>query len=138
MDALTIRQSIRYVLRTQKVRIGIDLFKYALVMGLLAWIAIRGATSLGYNWQWYRIPDYIYTYHNGRLAAGPLLEGLWVTFQITGASMGLCFAIGLITALFRLSQSFSARALAWTYVELIRNTPLLIQIFFCRITMWEN
>ena len=38
--------------------------------------------------------------------------------------------LGLTTALLRLSASFTARALAWGYLELIRNTPLLIQIFF--------
>jgi polar amino acid transport system permease protein len=32
--------------------------------------------------------------------------------------------------LFRLSHSFTARALARGYLELIRNTPLLIQLFF--------
>ena len=42
----------------------------------------------------------------------------------------LAFAVGLTAALFRLSDSFVARLLARGYLELIRNTPLLIQLFF--------
>jgi polar amino acid transport system permease protein len=37
---------------------------------------------------------------------------------------------GLVTALLRLSDSFIARIVARGYLELIRNTPLLVQIFF--------
>ena len=37
---------------------------------------------------------------------------------------------GLIAALLRLSDSFVGRATARCYVEIIRNTPLLVQIFF--------
>ena len=45
-------------------------------------------------------------------------------------SLVLAFAIGLTTALFRLSDSFVARAIAQVYLETSRNTPLLIQLFF--------
>jgi polar amino acid transport system permease protein len=37
--------------------------------------------------------------------------------------------MGLITAVCRLSGSFAARAIARAYLELIRNTPLLVQLF---------
>ena len=37
--------------------------------------------------------------------------------------------IGLITAFLRLSGSFSGRLLATVYLEIVRNTPLLIQLF---------
>jgi polar amino acid transport system permease protein len=53
-----------------------------------------------------------------------------VTFRITGISLVLSFAFGLATALFRLSDSFVARVLARGYLEFIRNTPLLVQLFF--------
>ena len=35
---------------------------------------------------------------------------------------------GLTTAILRLSQSISGRAVARGYVEIIRNTPLLVQV----------
>ena len=53
-----------------------------------------------------------------------------VTFHITGVSLIVAFVLGLVTALLRLSNSFLARILARGYLELIRNTPLLVQIFF--------
>jgi len=53
-----------------------------------------------------------------------------VTFEITGVSLVLAFSFGLITSLCRLSDSYLARMIARAYLELIRNTPLLVQLFF--------
>jgi polar amino acid transport system permease protein len=58
-----------------------------------------------------------------------------VTLRISALSLLCMFILGLTTALLRLSASFTARALAWCYLELIRNTPLLIQIFFVYFVM---
>jgi polar amino acid transport system permease protein len=100
------------------------------VMGLLGWLILRGAGALNYNWQWYRVPRYLYTLEDGRFIPGPLLEGLWVTFHITGVSLLLASAVGLITAFLRLSNSVLGRTVGRVYLELARNTPLLVQIFF--------
>jgi polar amino acid transport system permease protein len=56
--------------------------------------------------------------------------GLGITFRITALSMALMLGIGLATALMRMSSSLVARGAARGYMELIRNSPLLIQIFF--------
>lgn len=82
-----------------------------------------------YNWQWYRVDRFIYRIVDGEFISGPLLQGLMVTFKITAFSMVLTILIGLATALFRMSNSFSGRLLANIYLELIRNTPLLVQLF---------
>lgn len=76
-----------------------------------------------------RIPRYLYISGPDGLQAGPLLQGLGITLQISAISLILSLLIGLVTALFRLSESRVARWLAFAYLELIRNTPLLIQIF---------
>ncbi len=104
--------------------------KYLFTVLLLLCLINKGAESLGYNWQWYRIPKYLFSFDNGIFQAGPLLKGLLVTFQITSISLVLCIIFGFITAMMRLSDSFAARTLARAYLEIIRNTPLLIQIFF--------
>ena len=52
-----------------------------------------------------------------------------VTLEITAWSVVITLAIGLVTALLRLSNSFSGRILAKVYLEAVRNTPLLIQIY---------
>src|SRR5208337_5565616 len=110
-------------------RMFMDLGKYLILLTLVVLLMIKGTTTLGYNWQWYRVPRYLFTKTDTGLIAGPLLKGLMVTFRITGVSLVMAFAIGLVTVLMRLSSSFSARALARAYLELIRNTPLLIQLF---------
>jgi polar amino acid transport system permease protein len=89
-----------------------------------------GSRQLGYNWQWYRIPQYLWKVTDQGLVWGPLMLGLGVTFQIAAVSMALMLVIGLATALMRMSPSLVARGLARGYMELIRNSPLLIQIFF--------
>ena len=104
--------------------------KYFLMIGFMGWMVVRGGEQLGYNWQWYRIPQYLIHSSNGQLTFGPLLKGLIVTLKITGISLILSFIFGLVTALSRLSSSYTATFLARGYVELVRNTPLLVQLFF--------
>jgi len=107
-----------------------DLVKFLLLAGLLVWLLGRGSTRLDYNWQWYRIPQYFFSLEDGRIVPGLLVKGLWVTLQITGCSLVAAFFFGLTGALSRLSTSPIARLLARGYVEGIRNTPLLVQLFF--------
>jgi polar amino acid transport system permease protein len=108
----------------------LDLFTFLALLGGLTWLMDRGMETLGYNWQWYRIPRYILTFSEGKMSAGPILKGLAVTVKIVSVSMVLFLFIGLATALLRLSRSLLARCLARVYLEIIRNTPLLIQLFF--------
>lgn len=104
--------------------------KFLLVVAAIIWALARGTEALGYHWQWYRVPQYILSIENGKMVPGPLLAGLWVTLQITAISLLLALTFGLIAALFRVSHSLLGRGLSRTYLELIRNTPLLVQLFF--------
>lgn len=112
-----------------------DVSKFLLLVGLLTWFIVRGSETLGYNWQWYRIPKYIFSFQDGGLTWGPLMEGLAITLRITAVSLLLAFAFGLATALGRLSDSLVARGLARAYLEVTRNTPLLVQLFFIYFVM---
>ncbi|MCP5159150.1 MAG: amino acid ABC transporter permease [Gammaproteobacteria bacterium] len=60
---------------------------------------------------------------------GPLTEGLWVTIWLSFASGFIGLIIGLIAGLCRISKNPALRGLAVLYIELIRGTPLLVQIF---------
>jgi polar amino acid transport system permease protein len=108
----------------------LDLFAFLLLLCGLTWLMDRGVETLGYHWQWYRIPRHIFTFSQNGLSAGPILEGLLVTVKIVSISMVLFLVIGLATALLRLARSRLARWVARVYLEVIRNTPLLIQLFF--------
>ena len=103
---------------------------YIFVMSGVIFVILRGASEQGYHWQWYRVTDYLITTVDGELSAGLLLQGLKVTLHITWISMILTYAFGLITALLRLSDSVVGRAAARVYLELARNTPLIVQLFF--------
>ena len=106
-----------------------EVLQFAVFVGALLGLAVSGAMRMGYNWQWYRIPAYIAEISDGELIWGPLARGLLVTLELTGWSVLLTLAIGLTAALLRLSDSFSGRILAKSYLEVVRSTPLLIQIY---------
>ncbi len=58
-----------------------------------------------------------------------LLSGAWITIEITGMSVGIGFLIGMIVSLVRMSSITPLKWLAKLYVDIIRGTPLLVQIF---------
>ena len=60
---------------------------------------------------------------------GPLAWGLVTTLQLSILALLFALPIGLLAGLGRVSTNPAARNLAATYVELIRGTPLLVQIF---------
>jgi polar amino acid transport system permease protein len=57
------------------------------------------------------------------------VAGAWLTIQLTVLSIALGFVVGTICALARVYGGPVVRRVAGAYVEVIRNTPLLIQIF---------
>jgi len=58
-----------------------------------------------------------------------LLSGAVMTVLLTVVSMSFALLIGLAIALMRMARSKSLRMLSTAYVELIRGTPLLVQLF---------
>lgn len=111
----------RYALR--------DVLLYLAVMVFLGWGMFSGSESLGYDWQWNRVGRYLFTLSGGEFHFGPLLEGLLVTVRITLVSMLLSLFFGMTAMLLGRSGSFVGRALSHGYVQTVRNTPLLIQLY---------
>lgn len=107
-----------------------DIFQFIVLIAGVWWLTIRSVENIGYNWQWYRIPKYLFLITETGVAAGPLIEGLQLTLFISLFSLVFALLIGLITAFLRLSDSPVTRGVATFYLEISRNTPLLIQIFF--------
>ncbi|WP_040142432.1 amino acid ABC transporter permease [Rhizobium etli] len=63
-----------------------------------------------------------------------LLLGLWMTIKLTIICIVLGCSLGFLVGLARTSRNLALRAIAGTYVEFFRGTPVLIQlfwIFFC-------
>lgn len=59
-----------------------------------------------------------------------LMRGLVVTVQVTAFSTVLALAVGLVLAIASRSQRVVVRGAAHGFLEAIRRTPLLIQLFF--------
>jgi polar amino acid transport system permease protein len=95
----------------------------------LVWLTVAGADQMGYNWQWYRVPDYIVRVHEGGLLWGPLAYGFVETLKLSAIAFVLTVALGITVAVLRLTRSITGRAVATVYIELIRNTPLLVQLY---------
>ncbi|NCB55617.1 MAG: amino acid ABC transporter permease, partial [Epsilonproteobacteria bacterium] len=63
------------------------------------------------------------------LKAGPLIEGLIVTLEVSALAAILAFAIGALLAFMRISDLQFLKDIATVYIAIIRGTPLLVQIF---------
>lgn len=58
-----------------------------------------------------------------------LLKGAVVTVQVSLLAMALALVLGLVAAIGRMSRSRLLRFTAGFYIEVIRGTPLLVQLF---------
>jgi polar amino acid transport system substrate-binding protein len=72
---------------------------------------------------WSRLQRYV--------VAGPLLRrAALLTLRVSLASMAVAIAVGLLLAVCRLFGPLPVRWLATAYIEVMRGTPLLIQLLF--------
>ncbi|MBW1865675.1 MAG: amino acid ABC transporter permease, partial [Deltaproteobacteria bacterium] len=77
--------------------------------------------------------DYIYpgdvlgSYQEWKV--GILLKGLWLTLKVSIIGIIFGIIIGMVAGLARISSNPAFKWTAITYVELIRGSPLLVQIF---------
>ena len=59
-----------------------------------------------------------------------LLRGAVVTITVSLLAFGLALILGLITGVARISRVAPLRAVTACYIQFIRGTPLLLQLFF--------
>lgn len=71
--------------------------------------------------------DTLVTYREWR--PGILTQGMWLTLKVSIYSIVFGIIIGLIGGIARLSDNPALKWAAITYVEIIRGSPLLVQIF---------
>ena len=73
-------------------------------------------------------PGYVLAFYE-KWKPGILLQGLWLTIEVSIISTLLGILIGLIGGLARLSSNPAFKWASITYIEIIRGSPLLVQIF---------
>ena len=73
--------------------------------------------------------NYVFQFGDVWAARWDLLWGAWLTIELSASAM----VIGLVVAvLCALSKTMGPKPIRWAvdgYIEIIRNTPFLIQIF---------
>lgn len=59
-----------------------------------------------------------------------LIEGLWITILVSVATCVLSFVLGLGVAMVRVSRQRWLRWIGGLYIDVFRNTPFIVQLFF--------
>ncbi|HEX7104569.1 MAG TPA: amino acid ABC transporter permease [Acidothermaceae bacterium] len=74
------------------------------------------------NIEWHTVGHYLFS--------SIVMRGVGMTLELTALSMAIGIAIGVLTAVMRLSPNPVVSMSAWAYVWFFRGTPLLVQIIF--------
>jgi polar amino acid transport system permease protein len=117
--------------RTKKAQRRIrDVSVFLIFLAFLLQFMFHGAAGLDYEWHWNQVPQFIYQYDShGGLHPGVMLDGLGITIKIVALAFIGTIVLGFICALLQRSDSVVARLFVRVYIEAIRNTPMLVQIF---------
>ncbi|WP_435120187.1 ectoine/hydroxyectoine ABC transporter permease subunit EhuD [Amycolatopsis thermoflava] len=78
------------------------------------------------NWNW----DYFWE------SVPLLLEGLLVTLELTVLGSAVAYVLGLVFALVRRARIPVLSQLMYLFIEVVRSTPLLIQVFIVFYLLW--
>jgi len=70
--------------------------------------------------------------------ARDLVDGMWITIQISLGAMALGILIGSIIASFKLSRFKPLRAIAFIYLGVIRGTPAVTQLLIVKATIFTG
>lgn len=102
---------------------------YLVLVYLLVRLALNGAEAMGYNWQWYRVPEYLFRFTDDGFEWGEITRGLAATLELSLLSFLLATGLGAIVTLLRMSKLVVGTAIAVAFLEIVRNTPLLVLLY---------
>ena len=105
-------------------RAGRILLTVGVLSALTAFILL---SPRGYTFNWYSV------WRDGEYGTF-LLGGLWVTVYVSFGALVLALLLGIVVGLARMSRNWVWNQLGTIYVEVIRGTPLLVQIlvaYYC-------
>lgn len=93
-------------------------FNFTLALFFLTFAFYFSFARLQYHWGWESVWGYRQLF----------IQGWWTTVWISVSALGLSTVIGLCLALARRTRFLPLRYLSTIYIELVRGTPLLVQI----------
>ncbi len=96
----------------------------------LAKLGIRFGFSFLQSQAGFAIGETLIPYQSSDSYGRALLVGLLNSLLVIATGIGLATIVGVTAGIARLSNNWLVRHIALVYVELLRNTPLLLQLFF--------
>ncbi|MEJ2207834.1 MAG: ABC transporter permease subunit [Anaerolineae bacterium] len=84
------------------------------------------------------LPESILAYDPSRPFGYAFLIGLLHTIRVALVGIALATLLGIVAALGRLSSNWLVNKLASTYIEIIRNVPLAVQLFFWYFAVFQQ
>ena len=99
---------------------------------------LRGAEARGLSWSYsflkeaagFPISESLIPYDASYSFARAFIVGLLNTLKVALVGVVLATLLGIIAAIARLSTNWLVSQIASVYIEIIRNVPLLVQLFF--------
>ena len=99
----------------------------AFLLGLIAISLFSGFRSLDYEWDFISLKEYFWVSETN--APGLLLHGLWGTLWVSALSILFGTVTGLVVGIILHAGTPFARNTAHLFVEIFRNTPVLVQLY---------
>ena len=99
---------------------------------------LRGAEVRGLSWSYsflkeaagFPISESIIPYDEAQTFGYAFIVGLLNTLKVALVGIVLATTLGIVAAIARLSANWLVSRIASVYIEIIRNVPLLVQLFF--------
>jgi len=99
---------------------------------------LRGAEVRGLSWSYsflkeaagFPISESIIPYDEAQTFGYAFIVGLLNTLKVALVGIVLATILGIVAAIARLSTNWLVSRIASVYIEIIRNVPLLVQLFF--------
>jgi polar amino acid transport system permease protein len=100
-----------------------------LAAALLVWH--RLSDGLNYRWEWNALPQYFFRFdpEAGHWQPNVLMQGFFTTIRLSIWAAVFAALIGTGMGLLRVSRKRFRRWIGTAYVELTRNSPLLVLVF---------
>lgn len=110
---------------------NLDIAVSLALTSVFVWLVYRVNVEVDYKWNWSIIPQYLIRFdtEKSRWVSGLVMQGVFTTLRLSIWATILAMIFGTIMGLFRVSQGLFNRLISWSYVELIRNIPILVWIF---------
>jgi general L-amino acid transport system permease protein len=86
----------------------------------------------------FALPESVIPYDESRSFGYAFLVGILNTLKAASVGIVLATILGTLTALARLSTNWLVSKIASTYIEIIRNIPLLVQLFIWYFAIFRN